>query len=1658
MERNTSLPTRCTPWVYDDITACNRVWIVGYYVPLVALAGAVGFTGYKVAVHALREHEKPNYATQLAPDANDDERKPLLADHAGAVYQARDVSEVDGSGSTQPAQLSSKHALKEDHFSIEKIRLTDAQGTPHGVVEVVRRGFVEKTRVVLEFFACAAQLAIHAFIWARLAGDYTDFPVKAIAARTALWAWLLVVVALRLANINQQVRWISKYPGNLWSVSFVSYMVLFAAQIMPFRSHLIGHIKERVVQQYTLSQFYLTLILFLLMFTAKVGNNYAYLYRTNPEIKPSVEPVTSIFCFVTWSWMDRFLLEANKQSIKLKDIWGLKLDDYSIFVLKKYKNSIKNTHRKLSHNLFWFFSKYLGLQGFWACFDSVLSFIPTLLLKRILEYVDDQSTAPKNLAWFYVCTMFVCRVAVAICQSQALFFGRRVCIRMKAIIISEIYTKALRRKISANSSKPSTDEVDPQDLNAKDDVNGDEESTSANLGAIINLMAVDAFKVSEICAYLHAFVEASIMTVVALVLLYNLLGWSALVGAGLIVALLPTSFKLTTLLGQYQKESLSITDKRIQKLNETFQAIRIIKFFSWEENFEKEIQDIRDQELKLILKRSIVWALASFVWFITPALVTSVTFAVYIYVQGRVLTTPIAFTALSLFMQLKNPLDQLSDMLSFVIQSKVSLDRVQDFLDEEETEKYEQITVDSKRIGFENATFSWDRSTADFKLKNLSLDFKMGKLNVVIGPTGSGKTSLLMALLGEMDLLSGKVYTPCLDAREDLIVESDGMTNSVAYCSQAAWLLNDTVRNNILFSSPYNEARYQAVVEACGLKRDFEILSAGDQTEIGEKGLTLSGGQKQRVSLARSLYSSSRHILLDDCLSAVDSHTALWIYENCISGPLMEGRTCILVSHNVALTLRNADWVVYMESGRVKDQGEPLELLKKGILGQDELVKTSILSRGGSSTSLSRKLAKSSTDLNKVNKKTKEESAPQQKDSPTEEDKIKLGKLINEETKSEGVVSLDVYKWYGQLFGGWKMVSFLAFVFVLSQAVHISESVWVRNWASHNTLDAMKTFAVGILSSKSVSSFMPLGVRELHADMFSEVSSPDAAYSKATTGHSTIYYLSIYFSIGVAVAVISASKTIINFIAGLNASRKIFNLVLKRVLYAKLRFFDSTPIGRIMNRFSKDLEAVDQELTPYVEGAFVSLIQCVTTVLLIAYITPGFFFVALLVGLMYYFVAYFYMVGSRELKRFESMSRSPIHQHFSETLVGISTIRAFGDERRFMEANLQKIDENNKPFFYLWVANRWLAFRVDMIGALVVFAAGVFVMLNISSLDSGLAGISLTYAISFTEGALWLVRLYSNVEMNMNSVERLQEYMDIEQEPHYQSTHNPPPEWPNQGKIEVNDLSLRYAPHLPQVIKNVSFTVESNAKVGIVGRTGAGKSTIITALFRFLDPDSGYIKIDNVDITSIELKRLRQSITIIPQDPTLFSGTVKSNLDPYDEYTDKQIFEALKRVNLVTQEELDNAGTESSDASSVQSNINKFLSLDNEITEGGNNLSQGQRQLVCLARSLLRSPKVILLDEATASIDYTSDARLQQTIREEFSSSTILTIAHRLRSIIDYDKILVMDAGEVKEYDHPYSLLLNKNSIFYSMCEDSGELESLLQLAKESFVKKLNSK
>lgn len=1601
-------------WYFDDLTECARLQVIEYKVPLIILI--VSFAS--VVTRTIINIKNNNFT--------DGENKPLLND-SYADYNAT-VSVED---------------VKKAHFDIAALAPIKLNGQPHGELKQLKRSNTERFRVIFEFLLILVQVSI------QVSKLYTvnEFIKKDKVVNILLWFYLLILTFFRVLNLNDNFKSLLDTIPNLWTNNFVIYLFLWFSKILIFRSALINHTNSK---NYYISDFAIISILLVNLLTSTVGYRLPYIYITDPNIKPAPEPYTSIFDLITFSWVNPLIWKAYNSTITIADVWDLRIDDYSYYVLKNFKNfKEKYPNWSFTKKVTLFFINYLLLQAFWAAVESCILFIPTLLLKKLLEYVDDTTTTTKSLAWCYVFGMFFSKFLSVTASGQALFNGRRVCIRLKSIIIGEIYAKALRRKISSQDKDENDDGEEEEN---KKENSEESEKTSANLGAIINLMAVDAFKVSEVCAYLHAFVGATFMIVISIALLYSLLGWSALVGAGTIIACSPINFKLAKAMGKYQKKALGVTDRRIQKLNETFQSIRIIKFFAWENKFKQQILKIRNEELSYLKKRYVVWTALAFLWFITPTIVTVVSFYCYIFIAKHTLTTPVAFTALSLFTMLRTPLDQISDMLSFVIQSKVSLDRVQDFLNEEETTKYEQLTNEySNKLGFKNASFSWNsKSDVDFKLRDLTVDFKLKKLNVIIGPTGSGKTSLLMALLGEMEKLEGSVYCPGFRAKEDLEVDSDGYTESLAYCSQAAWLLNETIRNNIIFGSRFNKDRYNKVVEACGLIRDFEILKAGDQTEIGEKGITLSGGQKQRVSLARALYSNARHILLDDCLSAVDSHTALHIYENCISGPLMKNRTVVLVSHNVALTIKEAEFVVLMENGRITSQGTPEQLFHSGALGDDEMIKSTLNSRQNSSVDL-----KKQHDLLVKGEKpptSKLLSKPDLYDEEDEElENLKKGKLIEEETKSDGVVSLDVYNYYFQAFGGKYIITLVLALFFAGQLIYISQSWWLRDWAKSNdeanSIISLSNYLNDHFSFKQ-SLYSPILRFYYVLDQVENMSSE----------HSSYYYISVYAILGLVYSLTTTFRIMFLFYESISASARIFEKTLAKVLRAKLRFFDSTPIGRIMNRFSKDIESVDQEIISFADGVLACLVSIVFTLGLITLITPGFIVFAILIAFVYYTVATFYLSGSRELKRFDSITKSPIHQHFSETLVGVSTIRAYGIERRFLQENINKIDDNNKPFFYMWVENRWLSTRNDLIGAFVTLTSGAFILWKIDSLDAGLAGIALSYAIAFNENALWVVRLYANVEMAMNSVERLKEYLDIEEEPaEYIEGSDPPSSWPKHGKLEVNDLSLRYAPHLPQVIKNVTFIVESSNKVGIVGRTGAGKSTIITALFRFLDPETGSIKIDGVDITKIGLKVLREAITIIPQDPTLFTGTVKSNLDPFDIYTDKQIFEALRRVNLINEDEIENGIPIIPDTSSSDSNnenANRFLNLENEITEGGNNLSQGQRQLMCLARSLLKSPKIMLLDEATASIDYESDARIQQTIRQEFSQSTILTIAHRLRSIIDYDKILVMDAGEIIEFQHPYELLSDPNSTFYSMCKDSGELDVLIQLAKESHLKK----
>ncbi|OLL23812.1 ATP-dependent bile acid permease [Neolecta irregularis DAH-3] len=1441
-----------------------------------------------------------------------------------------------------------------------------------------------------------------------------------LLSQVIVWGYILALVIARLH--------ISRYrtTSSLWIHTTILYLLNWPLAFFALRSTAIRR-HETLYLGLSMANLLLNSILALIALTTPGGNSMSKRHSVN-GLTPTREPTASLLSLATFSWVDSLVWKGYFQTLNLPDVWDLRYDDRATYVIQKYRKCKQYT--SLALTLLQHFDLELLQQAIWASLYSLLTFAPTLLLKQILLYVDNPTFASRGVAWMMIVGLLFSSAASSFANGQALWIGRRICIRLRAIIIGEIYSKALRRRDVAALANSDDDH--------KMKKNKDEDASPANNGAIINLMAVDAFKVSEICAYLH-FLCAGIplQLIIAIILLYSLLGWSALAGVLTMAVLFPFQYMLTSRFDKIQDNLMSATDKRINRVNEIMQSIRIIKFFAWEDRFVHLVNECRNKELAYLRARFFNWALYGVIWYGTPVLITIASFASYTKLAHRELTAPIAFTALSLFNILQQPLSQLADIVTSVIQSKVSLDRVHTFLQEEETSKYEQLKGNRARvdaqgrplIGFTNATYTWASQTeverygtlhqgATFQLRNLNVRFPSDQLSLVVGPTGSGKTSLLMALLGEMTLLKGSGNLPGLLDREESVPDPlTGVAECVAYCAQQAWLLNDTIKNNILFASPFDEKRYREVIAACALTRDLQILDAGDDTEVGEKGIALSGGQKQRISLARALYSHSRYILLDDCLSAVDSHTAKWIYQYCIKGNLMENRTIILVTHNVSLCLPQADYVVAMRNGAIVGQGEPQEVLMSGVLGdQEEIMPCSSRDPRMPPSQVPSRLPSYNqiSDCIEAQEGVKAEALESKKD---EERKVNASRLVQDETKAEGSVGWDIYKIYIQAVGGWLFWTILAIGFAIQQGASIAQTFWVREWAAqYKSADiARATFHHGSYAVDSMTMSSNFRIQHNHHFL------PGTPQPSHPAEVDINYYLGVYAALAMAYIIVTFIRMGIMFWGSINASVDLYNRLLHSVMGAKIRFFDSTPLGRIMNRFSKDIETVDQELAITALGLLHDMLGTLSVVILISVITPGFLVAGLFITALYAVIGTFYLRASRELKRLESVSRSPIYQHFGETLVGVSTIRAYGDSRRFIKDNLSKIDANNRPFIYLWACNRWLSIRVDIAGAFVCFFSAMFVLLNSDRLDAGLAGLSLTYAITFTDHVLWVVRLYAANEMNFNSVERIREFLDIEQEaPQEIPEKKPSKNWPDKGAISVRNLVLEYASDLPPVIKDISFNVEAGAKVGIVGRTGAGKSTIAAAFFRFLEAKQGTIIIDGVDISEIGLQDLRQRLTIIPQDPTLFTGTIRSNVDPFDSFDDAEIFESLRRVHLI----------ESSPAAMDGQNINIFLNLESPVAEGGGNLSQGQRQLLCLARALLRRSRIVIMDEATASVDHNLDAKIQQTIRSEFASFTIITIAHRLLSIIDYDKIIVLDQGELKEDDHPYRLLQNDDSIF----------------------------
>ncbi|XP_065356726.1 multidrug resistance-associated protein 1 isoform X6 [Calliphora vicina] len=1207
-------------------------------------------------------------------------------------------------------------------------------------------------------------------------------------------------------------------------------------------------------------------------------------------------------------------------------------------------------------------------------FTDILTFAQPQVLRLIIGFVEDSAKEGENQPeWkgiFYAVLLFILAAVQTIILGQ--YFHRMfiVGLRIRTALINAIYRKAL---VISNATR--------------------KEST---VGEIVNLMAVDAQRFMDLTTYLNMLWSAPLQIGLALYFLWQLLGPSVLAGLAVMIILIPVNGVIANRIKTYQIRQMKYKDERVKLMNEVLSGIKVLKLYAWEPSFEKQVLEIREKEIATLKSTAYLNASTSFLWSCAPFLVSLVTFATYVLIdENNVLDATKTFVSLSLFNILRFPLTMLPMLISNMVQTQVSVNRINKFMNSEELDP-NNVQHDPKKpnpMSIVNGSFSW--GDGDVTLKNINMEVKKNTLCAIVGTVGSGKSSVIQAFLGEMEKISGSVNT----------------VGSIAYVPQQAWIQNATLRENILFGRDYDRKRYNRVIDACALRADIDMLSAGDQTEIGEKGINLSGGQKQRISLARAVYSDADLFFLDDPLSAVDSHVGKHIFEEVV-GPkgLLAKKTRILVTHGITF-LPQTDNIYVMKLGEISEDGTYQELLNKkgdfsdfllqhiqegneevedldvikqqleGTLQSDELkgkfekviklARTESLSDSVSVRSF--ESGRSSLRRRRIDRQDSQTSMI----SATSKTKLQIeeqGKLIETEKSQTGGVEFAVYKHYIKSVGIFLSMATLILNFVF-QAFQIGSNLWLTKWSNDQQV-ANDT-----------------GLRDM--------------------------YLGVYGAFGFGQALLSYGVSLVPHLGALQAASILHYVLLTSVLKLPMLFFDTTPQGRLLSRFSKDIDALDVVI-PRLLGGIWCAFEVLATIVVISISTPIFLAVIIPIAFLYYFAQRFYVATSRQLMRLESVSRSPIYSHFGETVTGVSTIRAYSVQHRFIDESDTKVDKNQVCKYPSLIANRWLAIRLEMVGNLIILFASLFAVLG-GQTNPGLVGLSVSYALQVTQTLNWLVRMSSDIETNIVAVERIKEYGETKQEAPWELENSRvPKDWPLEGQVVFDNFKVRYREGLDLVLRGISFKIAGGEKVGIVGRTGAGKSSLTLSLFRIIEAASGRILIDDIDIATLGLHMLRSRLTIIPQDPVLFSGSLRINLDPFEVKSDAEIWKALELSHLKVFVKSLPAG------------------LNHEISEGGDNLSVGQRQLVCLARALLRKTKVLVLDEATAAVDLETDDLIQKTIRSEFKDCTVLTIAHRLNTILDSDKVIVLDKGEISEFDSPENLLNNSQSAFYSMAKDAN--------------------
>ncbi|KAJ6787590.1 hypothetical protein PWT90_08514 [Aphanocladium album] len=1321
--------------------------------------------------------------------------------------------------------------------------------------------------------------------------------------------------------------------------------------------------------------------------------------------------VANIFSASMFTWLSPFMTFGYSNIITVKNLLALHPDDTSntcyhrleaAWVLEEKNGKKPSIWITLARS----YGAELAICGITEFLNNIFWILRPLALQHLIQWVASRTTGdpqPYTQGAFWAFAMFLASFLKTLAFQKNISQTVTVATHVETALKVKLYLKSIKLSGQARSTK--------------------------STGDIINVMSVDVAKVSDMVSDAHSVWSLALQIILALVLLYRLLGWAMLAGVALMIVLSPVQGLVVVFYERFQVKYMKAKDNRMRLMGGIIDNMKAIKLYAWDSVYQERLRCVRhDEELKAMQTQSILAGSFNILYSMPPYLIAALSFGINVLIQSKPLTTDIVFASLAVFNMLRSPLYRLPNLVTTMTEGAVSLHRCVEIFTAEELQP-DAVSIEAKPaslsgelIAVKDAAFTPGSSESKELISIPDFLCHQNEFCCIIGSVGSGKSSFLSGILGQLYKTKGTVK----------------LSGTVAYVPQTSWIMNGTVKENILFGTAWNSVLYEQTLDACALRPDLKTLPEGDATEVGERGISLSGGQKARISLARAVYSQADIYIIDDCLAAVDEHVGKHLIQQ-VLGPrgILRNQARILAT-NSARVLRSADTIYYLEEGKIAEQGtyqklmstetETFKLVNTHLKKQESERTTS-----GTETSLITIEAERSSPATPLSVDTKPdldvadikeglaevqaaqattpaavpefitdevlddamEATPlladnRQKETASDtnvEDgsgQLAQGKL---EASQKGMVTMAVYKAYTSACGHFQLTAWLCCM-IASLAGSLGSGLWIRRWTDKN--------------------------------------------AKYGGNYQPGQFIAIYTALGLASALSGAATSIVvNAFCRISASKKLHDNMAAAMFRAPLSFFETTPAGQILNRFGSDISKIDGEMI----GTFTQALSCLASIMftlaVVCWTSP--FFLILVGPLAYICVVLqqYYVRTSRELSRMDSSTKSPIYSHFQESLGGVNTILAYRKQEIFEKETKTRIDNNLQAYFLSFYSNRWITLRVEFLGSVIVGGVAAFAVAAMATgypVDPGAVGLALSYALDITTALMYTVKTSSQIENSLIAVERVLEYTATPPEAPLESSPStaPLPSWPTAGAIEFQHYSTRYRPGLPFVLEDLNLSIPAGARVGIVGRTGAGKSTLALALFRIIEPAEGAIAIDNVDTACIGLNDLRPRLGIILQDPAIFAGTVRDNLDPASVHTDEELWYALAQAQLKAHVE------------SMEGGIHATLH------ERGSNLSQGQRQLISLARVLLSSARVLVLDEATSAVDHRTDAIVQKTLRgKDFRNKTILTIAHRINTIVDYDYIVVLEQGRAVEFDTPQALV-EKGGLFRDLVVEAELLRHFI--------------